>query len=86
MYPLNFMERREVYACVSALQATGSLDQALARQLKNLLVQSGTNAQLITCYGGGDEVKMCWGEAIPMWYLKKYQTNGIYLFLFACAV
>jgi len=54
------------------------LDHILARRWKDLLVSSGIDAQIISSYGGLEDIVLRWGEAIPIWYLKKYITNGMY--------
>jgi hypothetical protein len=58
------------------MQASSALDQEHARQFRELLNASNISAQTISCYGGSEDVKMRWGEAVPMWYLQKYVKTG----------
>ena len=56
-----------------------NLDHVRAKQWKDLLVASGIDTQIISCYGGYEDVVLRWAEAIPIWYLQKYITNGLYI-------
>jgi len=56
----------------SEFTASSTLAQDRAKQFRELLNASSLSAQTITCYGGSEDVKMRWGEAIPMWYIQKY--------------
>jgi len=42
-----------------------------------MLVASGIDAQRLSCYGGYEDLPLRWAEAIPIWYLQKYITNGL---------
>ena len=59
------------------LQATATLDQSRAKELKDFLKSSGTDIQSILCYGRSEAAKIRWAEAIPIWYLQQYVENGM---------
>jgi len=54
-----------------------TLDHIQAKQWKEILVTSGIDAQTLSCYGGYEDLVLRWAEAIPVWYLQKYITNGL---------
>jgi len=56
-----------------------TLDHVRAKQLKDVLVASGVDSQTVSCYGGYQEIVLRWGEVMPIWYLQKYITNGLYI-------
>jgi len=53
------------------------MDDIRAKQLKESLVASGIDSQLVRCYGGYEDLPLRWAEVIPIWYLQKYITNGL---------
>lgn len=58
-------------------QVSVTLDHIRAKQWKDLLVTSGVDAQMLSCYSTYEDVVLRWAEAIPIWYLQKYTTNGL---------
>ena len=44
-----------------------------------MLVASGIDSQIVSCYGGYEDLALRWAEAIPIWYLQKYITNSLYI-------
>jgi len=54
------------------------VDIARAKQWKELLVASGIDSQMLSCYGGYEDTVLRWAEVIPIWYLQKYIKNGLH--------
>jgi len=58
-------------------QVSVTLDHVQAKQWKDTLVTSGIDSQMLSCYGGDEDIVLRWAEVVPIWYLQKYITNGL---------